>query len=311
MPVVPGVETPSRRAIRLESLPGLLRIANAPLESVAIPAESYPRYSSRFNPSIRRGAASREPTYPTIPHIGWVLIEGGEEQTGGLGDGATGRKSPSLLPPPPAPPSPRPPVTPSPRPPFPAANGPARDVLLGDAGQGEGVRGNVFRDGRAGADIGAVSHGHGRHELTVAADEGAATDRRAVLLFPVVVAGDDAGADVRVRADLRVSKVGEVQGLHPPPQERHLGFDEVSDAHVFLEHRARPQAREGPDAAARADRGREGARAGRREPIAAPSMSQWGKTTTRGPRTESATRVKEWTSHPSRSTDRPSRETNG
>src|ERR1700693_1701602 len=110
MPVVPGVETPSRRAIRLESLPGLLRIANAPLESVAIPAESYPRYSSRFNPSIRRGAASREPPYPTIPHIGWIMTEAGEEQTGGLGDGATGRKSPSLLPPHPAPPSPRLPV---------------------------------------------------------------------------------------------------------------------------------------------------------------------------------------------------------
>lgn len=35
---------------------------------VATPNESYPRYSSFFNPSTSRGAASLLPTYPTIPH---------------------------------------------------------------------------------------------------------------------------------------------------------------------------------------------------------------------------------------------------
>src|SRR5439155_14317720 len=35
----------------------------------ATPAESYPRYSSRLNPSTSTDAASLGPTYPTIPHI--------------------------------------------------------------------------------------------------------------------------------------------------------------------------------------------------------------------------------------------------
>jgi hypothetical protein len=35
----------------------------------ATPAESYPRYSSRFNPSMRTGVATRGPMYPTIPHM--------------------------------------------------------------------------------------------------------------------------------------------------------------------------------------------------------------------------------------------------
>jgi hypothetical protein len=37
--------------------------------STAMPAESYPRYSSRVSPSTRIGAAFWLPTYPTIPHM--------------------------------------------------------------------------------------------------------------------------------------------------------------------------------------------------------------------------------------------------
>src|SRR4051812_34151933 len=39
-----------------------------------MPAESYPRYSSRFNPCRRSGFEARLPTYPMIPHI-WDLLE--------------------------------------------------------------------------------------------------------------------------------------------------------------------------------------------------------------------------------------------
>ena len=47
----------------------------------AIPAESYPRYSRRRNPSIRIGTALRSATTPTMPHIncrlrrkkGWLV----------------------------------------------------------------------------------------------------------------------------------------------------------------------------------------------------------------------------------------------
>src|SRR5574337_1368314 len=40
---------------------------------IARPAESYPRYSSRFNPSRRTGTTFLCPTYPTIPHIVLLL----------------------------------------------------------------------------------------------------------------------------------------------------------------------------------------------------------------------------------------------
>src|SRR6266542_3853386 len=73
---------------------------------------------------------------------------------------------------------------------FLAAPGdPAFDVVLGNAGQGQGAGGNVLRDRRTGADVGAVSHGDGRDELAVAADEGVFPDCGPMLLLAVVVTG--------------------------------------------------------------------------------------------------------------------------
>src|SRR4051794_24581399 len=54
---------------RLTSFPSLRRISACPAEIVQIPAESYPRYSSRFSPSMITGVASPAPLYPTMPHI--------------------------------------------------------------------------------------------------------------------------------------------------------------------------------------------------------------------------------------------------
>ena len=56
-------------------------------------------------------------------------------------------------------------------------------------------------------------------------------------------------------ADLGIPEVGQVEGLDPAAEDRLLGLDEVAHADVFLEHGARAQARERPDARARADRG--------------------------------------------------------
>src|SRR6202051_2829890 len=55
---------------RLRSLPSARRSCNpSPFPPTAIPAESYPRYSSRRSPSIMIGTTLFLPTYPTMPHI--------------------------------------------------------------------------------------------------------------------------------------------------------------------------------------------------------------------------------------------------
>src|SRR5204863_5226445 len=58
---------------RRESLPALRRSSTDPLRTTATPAESYPRYSSRRNPSISTGTTSLGPIYPIIPHIIYSL----------------------------------------------------------------------------------------------------------------------------------------------------------------------------------------------------------------------------------------------
>ena len=63
-----------------------------------------------------------------------------------------------------------------------------------------------------------------------------------MLVRAVVVAGDGAGADVAVGADLRVAQVGQVRGLATPPEPRLLDLDEVADLGALgSEHRAGAQ----------------------------------------------------------------------
>src|SRR3990172_6615394 len=69
MPVVPAGYAPSSPLRGAESFPAVFAISIAPPSTTAIPALSYPRYSSRCSPSSSSGAASRSPVYPMIPHI--------------------------------------------------------------------------------------------------------------------------------------------------------------------------------------------------------------------------------------------------
>src|SRR5438046_22583 len=108
------------------------------------------------------------------------MTEAGEEETGGRGDWGTWGK-PLLRSPHPVPQSPT-----SPSPLLSAAGDPTRDNLLRSPAQRQSIGGDILRDGRARADIGALAHGHGSHELAVAADEGAAPDRGPVFFFSVV-----------------------------------------------------------------------------------------------------------------------------
>ena len=54
---------------RFLSFPTARRRVRTPRSIVAIPAESYPRYSSRLSASRIGAAAGPRPTKPTIPHI--------------------------------------------------------------------------------------------------------------------------------------------------------------------------------------------------------------------------------------------------
>src|SRR5438876_187776 len=69
--------------------------AYAPLAIGAIPAESYPRYSSLERPSRMTGEALPLPTYPTMPHMKPVLYQnrfvGASRVARGEGDLAGGQ----------------------------------------------------------------------------------------------------------------------------------------------------------------------------------------------------------------------------
>src|SRR5205807_7715656 len=123
-----------------------------------------------------------------------------------------------------------------------AALDPALLVRLGNAAQREGAFGHVFGDRRARADVGAVADGDRRHELGVAADEDLLSDPRSVLRLAVVVAGDDARADVGPFADVGVAEVGQVLRLRPLADDRVLRLDEVADPGVLLDLGAGRQA---------------------------------------------------------------------
>src|SRR5438309_3390176 len=74
MPTVPLTGRSRRIASSALIRPGARRTWSPSPSRTATPAESYPRYSSRFSPSRIRPTASLSPTYPTMPHIDSALL---------------------------------------------------------------------------------------------------------------------------------------------------------------------------------------------------------------------------------------------
>src|SRR5439155_26897100 len=72
-PQLPRPGEPPHRSRHPRTRPASLRGSRPWPFSTATPAEAYPRYSRRVNPSRRTGTAFFGPTYPTIPHIAQVL----------------------------------------------------------------------------------------------------------------------------------------------------------------------------------------------------------------------------------------------
>src|SRR5688572_8403078 len=74
MPSEPaGEPTFANCASRFEILPRALQISRPWPLIVATPAESYPRYSSRFRAGTSTSTALLVPIYPTMPHIEFLL----------------------------------------------------------------------------------------------------------------------------------------------------------------------------------------------------------------------------------------------
>src|ERR1700674_3800281 len=69
MPMRPTSGSQVSLLSRFLSFPTAPRRVRRPRSRVAIPAESYPRYSSRLSASKIGAAAGFRPTKPTIPHI--------------------------------------------------------------------------------------------------------------------------------------------------------------------------------------------------------------------------------------------------
>src|SRR6185369_2705030 len=90
---------------------------------------------------------------------------------------------------------------------------PAFDRNLFGARQRQLARRRIPRDRGAGAGGGVLADAHRRHQHVAGADERAIADHRALLVGPIVIAGDGAGADIDAGPHVAVAQVGEVVGL--------------------------------------------------------------------------------------------------
>jgi hypothetical protein len=91
-----------------------------------------------------------------------------------------------------------------------------------------------------------VAHADRSYERGIAADENVIADLGLMLRYAVVIAGDGAGADVRLAADGSIAEVGQVQSLRALMKHRVLYFDEISDAGPCANICAGTQTREWP-----------------------------------------------------------------
>src|SRR3546814_4889036 len=68
-----------------------------------------------------------------------------------------------------------------------------------------------------------------RDERAVRPDEGALADLGPIFEIAIIIAGDRARADIRVRADGDVAQIGEMVRLGPRAEHRLLRLDKIAD----------------------------------------------------------------------------------
>src|SRR3954447_696507 len=79
-------------------------------------------------------------------------------------------------------------------------------IFLARATDAERVGGHGLRDHRAGGDVRSGADFNGRDQSGIAADESSFADGGRVFLLSIVIAGDRAGADVDLRANLGIAE---------------------------------------------------------------------------------------------------------
>src|ERR1039458_8021570 len=90
-------------------------------------------------------------------------------------------------------------------------------------------------DAGAGANVRALANADGRNQGGIRADEHSVANGGGVLVHAVVVAGDDAGADVYAVADDGIAAIGEMVGLGAAPQRGFLGLTKIADLRLLAD----------------------------------------------------------------------------
>src|SRR5712691_8500798 len=119
---------------------------------------------------------------------------------------------------------------------------------------GELPRRDVLRDDGAGAGPRIVADRERRPEHRVDTEEDPLADRRPMLALAVVVGGDRAGADVRLRPDVGVSEVAHVVLLHARAEPGVLQLRVIANLSTAPHRGAGPEVGERPDPHAVLDR---------------------------------------------------------
>src|ERR1035441_2309876 len=108
-------------------------------------------------------------------------------------------------------------------------------------------------DAGAGANVRALANADGRNQGGVRADEHSVANGGGVLVHAVVVAGDDARADVYAVADDGIAEIGEMVGLRAAAQSGLLGLTEIADVRLLADAAFGAQMRVGSNHRAVAD----------------------------------------------------------
>src|SRR5699024_2083074 len=112
---------------------------------------------------------------------------------------------------------------------------PVGDGELARARQGQLVVRRRPCNGGAGADGGTRADFDRRHQLYIGADEGMVAKFGDMLARPVIIAGDDTGADLYVPADTSITDITQMIDLAARTQRDFLRFHEIADAAAIVD----------------------------------------------------------------------------
>src|SRR5580700_2564619 len=128
-----------------------------------------------------------------------------------------------------------------------ASGGPTGLIDLTAAGNRQRIGRNIVGNSGASRNVSAVAYFHRRHECGIAAHEYAAADDGGVLMDPIVIAGDGAGAHVGVAAHARIAEISKVHGFGALTDNAFLDLNKIADASALEQADVATEMGEGPD----------------------------------------------------------------